>query len=207
LDNHLTSFARWLFEFLFFIYITSNYEVIMNKFNRILLASGLAATAALMANSPAFADTTGKVDLSGTVPSTLAVTVSPSAGASSLDLSPGTRIAKIGTITGVATNSPSGLKVTATSTWKLVRSGAQATDVAIGVLNVYQASGASATVHTWQLDSAPQVNQAIELIYTKSTGPGSAPDSSFFIALNLPTNYTYPAGTYTGSITFTATDK
>ena len=174
----------------------------MNKFNRILLASGLAATASLISNSPAFAGTTGTVNLSGTVPSTLTLTVSPSAGASSLDLSPGQRIVKIGTITGATSNSVNGLKVTATSTWQLW-SGPNG----IGILNVHQASGASATVHTWQLDSAPQVNQAIELIYTKSTGPGSAPDSSFFIALNLPTNYTYPAGTYTGSITFTATNK
>ena len=43
----------------------------MDKFNRILLASGLAATASLVANSPAFAGTTGKIDLSGTVVETL----------------------------------------------------------------------------------------------------------------------------------------
>jgi hypothetical protein len=47
----------------------------MNKFKRILLASGLAATASLMANSPAFAGTTGTVNLSGTVPSNLTIVV------------------------------------------------------------------------------------------------------------------------------------
>ena len=41
----------------------------MNKFNRILLASGLAATASLVANSSAFADTTtpATVNLGGTI--------------------------------------------------------------------------------------------------------------------------------------------
>ena len=62
----------------------------MNKFKRILLASGLAATASLMANSPAFAGTTGKVDLSGTVPSTLTITVAPTNNATSLNLTPDT---------------------------------------------------------------------------------------------------------------------
>ena len=62
----------------------------MNKFKRILLASGLAATASLMANSPAFAGTTGKIDLSGTVPATLTINVAPTTNAPSLDLPPDT---------------------------------------------------------------------------------------------------------------------
>jgi hypothetical protein len=61
----------------------------MNKFKRILLASGLAATASLVANSPAFADTTGTVNLSGTVPSTLSLTVTPDANVGALQLTPG----------------------------------------------------------------------------------------------------------------------
>jgi len=172
----------------------------MNKFNCILLASGLAATASLMAISPAFAGTTGKVDLSGTVPSTLTITVTPSSNSASLDLSPGSRIVKIGTITGATTNSATGLKVTATSSWKLV-SGANV--IAIG--NFYQASGATATTHTMNHDSALPDGQAIELGYTKSTSSGLAPDSSIFIYYNVPS--TQAAGNYTGSITFTAADR
>jgi hypothetical protein len=170
----------------------------MNKFNRILLASGLAATASLVANSPAFADTTGTVNLSGTVPSTLAVTVSPSPDAFSLDLSPGTRIVKIATITGAATNSPSGLKVTATSNWRLV-SGSNF----IVLDRLGESQGSNATSPTsLQLPSYYDSNP---LQLTTSDSTGNASDSSIFVSYTIPPDQA--PGTYTGSITFTATDN
>jgi type 1 fimbria pilin len=98
----------------------------MNKFNRILLASGLAATASLMANSPAFADTkTGTVNLSGTVATSLAMTVTPLSNATSLAMLPGVNYqdVKIGNITGATTNSANGFKVTVNSTWRFVSGG------------------------------------------------------------------------------------
>ena len=93
----------------------------MNKFNRILLASGLAATASLVANSSAFAGTTGKVDLSGTVPSSLSLTVAASTSAASLDLTPGLTYSdvKVATLSGARTNGTAGLKVFVSSTWVL----------------------------------------------------------------------------------------
>jgi hypothetical protein len=95
----------------------------MNKFNRILLASGLAATASLVANSSAFAGTTGTVNLSGTVPSSLTISVGTMSTATSLALSPGTYSnVKVGVVTGASTNSANGLKVVLSSTWAL-RSG------------------------------------------------------------------------------------
>ena len=84
----------------------------MNKFNCILLASGLAATASLMASSPAFAGPdTATVNLSGSIPYTLQMTLNPTTGGDSLDLSVGQRSVKIATITGATTNSENGLKV------------------------------------------------------------------------------------------------
>jgi hypothetical protein len=92
----------------------------MNKFNRILLASGLAATASLVANSSAFAGTTGTVNLSGTVPSSLTISVGTMSTATSLALSPGTYSnVKVGVVTGASTNSANGLKVVLSSTWAL----------------------------------------------------------------------------------------
>ncbi len=168
----------------------------MNKFNRILLASGLAATAALMANSPAFADTTGTVNLSGTVPSTLTITVNSLTAAASLDLSPGNRDAKIATITGASTNSPNGLVITVTSSnnYRLV-SGNNSISFA-----TRSAAGATASQFTHDVGTSNWVLQQ-----TVSTSPGPAPDSSIFISYSVPAGQA--PGTYSGSITFTASDR
>jgi hypothetical protein len=168
----------------------------MNKFNRILLASGLAATASLVANSSAFAGTTGKVDLSGTVPSSLEITVTPLTAAASLDLSPGNRNTKIATITGASTNSPNGLFITLTSSnsYRLV-SGNNSISFA-----TRSAAGATASVFTHDVGTSGFVLQQ-----TTSTSPGGAPDSSIFISYNVPTGQA--PGTYVGSITFTASDR
>ena len=172
--------------------------VIMNKFNRILLASGLAATASLVANSPAFAGTTGTVDLSGTVPSNLTITVSSNPANANLTLTPGTYTnVKIAVITGASTNSANGLKVVASSNWKLTSG-----NNSIAFTSIGDASGAAATLSTAN-QSNPTGN--FTLISTKSTASGSASDSSLFIGYTVPSGQA--AGTYTGSIIFTASDN
>ena len=172
--------------------------VIMNKFNRILLASGLAATASLVANSSAFAGTTGTVNLSGTVASSLAISVTPNASATSLALSPGTYSnVKVGAITGASTNSANGLKVVASSTWTLT-SGSNS----IPITSIGDAPGAAATTATVNSTSP---SGAITLQTTKTTASGTAPDSSLFIGYTVQSNQA--TGSYTGSITFTASDN
>jgi hypothetical protein len=175
----------------------------MNKFNRILLASGLAATASLVANSPAFAGTTGTVNLSGTVPSTLTITVNPSSSNANLTLTPGavTNV-KIGTITGASTNSANGLKVVASSNWKLTS--ASSASIYIPITAVGDASGTSATSATVSTET-PATGGNITLIATSTSVSGSVSNSSLFIRYNVPSGQA--AGTYTGSITFTASDK
>ena len=62
----------------------------MNKFHRLLLASGLAATASLMGNLAAFAQavtgTTATVTLTGVISSNLTITVTPDNNATNLAL-------------------------------------------------------------------------------------------------------------------------
>ena len=173
--------------------------VIMNKFNRILLASGLAATDSLMANSPAFAGTTGTVDLSGTVPSNLTITVTSNVSNVSLPLTPGTTYTnvKVGTITGASTNSANGLKVVASSNWKLT-SGTNS----IAFTNIGDAPGTTATSST---GNQPNPTGNFTLVSTRTTASGTAPDSSLFIGYTVSS--TQAAGNYVGSITFTASDN
>ena len=170
----------------------------MNKFKRILLASGLAATASLVANSSAFAGTTGTVNLSGTVPSSLSLTVAASTSAASLALSPGTYSnVKVGVVTGASTNSANGLKVVLSSSWALT-SGSNS----IAITNIGEAAGTAATSSTGNQPS-PVGNYT--LIGTRTSASGNATDSSIFIAYTVPTGQA--PGTYTGSITFTASDN
>ena len=178
----------------------------MNKFQRILLASGLAATASLMGNSAVFAQSvTGKtatVNLSGTVPSTLTITVTPTAAATNLplilgDLYTPTKLFRIATITAASTNSPNGLKVTVTSNG-LLQSGANS----IAFVGFGEGSTALNGPSNYGFFSTYISNP---LQVTKSTLAGSAPDSNIFIGYSVPANQA--PGTYTGSITFTATDN
>ena len=175
----------------------------MNKFKRILLASGLAATASLMANSPAFAGTTGKIDLSGTVSSTLTITVAPTTNATSLNLTPDTinYDVKIGNITDASSNSPNGLRVVASSTsnWKLV-SGQNSIDI----VGFGESQGTTSTVPA-RMDPTSTGTGTFTLNYTKTTAAGSAQDSGIFISYVVPADAA--TGTYTGSITFTAFDN
>jgi hypothetical protein len=186
--------------------------VIMNKFNRILLASGLAATASLVANSPAFAGTTGKVDLSGNVPSNLGITVTPTSSATSMVFVPGNNTADlmIAQITGAATNSSSGLKVTVSSSWKLQSTVKSSDYVYITAFAessgiVYQGSASISNKRRLQ-DNNLQSNVPFDLAITNTNAAGAAPDSSLYISFSAP-GTTSAAGLYTGSITFTATDK
>ena len=170
----------------------------MNKFKRILLASGLAATASLMANSPAFAGTTGKVDLSGTVPSNLTITVNSNPGNANLVLSPGAYAnVKVATITGASTNSANGLKVVLSSTWALT-SGSNS----IAITNIGEAAGTTATSVA---GNQPSPTGNYTLLSTRTSASGNATDSSIFIAYTVPNGQA--AGIYTGSITFTASDN
>ena len=169
----------------------------MNKFNRILLASGLAATASLMANLPAFAGTTGKVDLSGTVPSTLTITVTPSNNASALTLSPGSYSdIKVGAITGASTNSANGLYVTLSSSWRLT-SGSNS----IAITKVGDGASSSSSPSASILNPTTVFNT----IYTRTSAAGTALDSNIFISYTVPSGQA--PGAYTGSITFNAIDR
>jgi len=172
----------------------------MNKFNRILLASGLAATASLVANSSAFAGTTGTVNLSGTVPSMLTISVGTFATATSLALSPGTYSnVKVGVVTGASTNSANGLKVVLSSTWALTSGGNS-----IPITNIGDAAGSTATSVSGG-NHQPSPTGTYTLMSTRTTASGNANDSSIFIAYTVPTGQA--PGTYTGSITFTASDN
>ena len=172
--------------------------VIMNKFNRILLASGLAATASLVANSPAFAGTTGTVNLSGTVPSLLTITVTANPSTNNLSLSSGSYTnVKVGYVTGASTNSANGLKVVLSSTWALT-SGSNS----IPITYIGDALGTTATSAT---GGQPSPTSDYTLMNTKTTASGAAPDSSIFIGYTVPSSQA--AGTYAGSITFTASDN
>jgi hypothetical protein len=172
----------------------------MNKFKRILLASGLAATASLMANSPAFAQSTNAtVNLSGSIPYALEMTVNPiTAAAGSLDLSVGGRTVKIATITGASTNSENGLKVGITKTPMTSSTGGTV------FFSVRDAAGANADT-TANITGADLTADTGELNYTKSNARGSAPDSSIFIFYNVYSET--PPGTYTGSVTFTVINR
>ena len=175
----------------------------MNKFKRILLASGLAATASLVANSPAFADTTGTVNLSGTIPAALPITVSPAPASGSLTLTPSNAYTpiKIATISGLSTSSVNGLKVivTSASNWRLV-SGSNF----IAFDGLGEALGADATSSTASMRS-PNYYDSNSLQLTRSSSAGNASDSSIFVSYTIPPDQA--PGTYTGSITFTVTDN
>jgi hypothetical protein len=175
----------------------------MIKVHRTLLASSLAATASLMTNVAAFAGSTATINLSGTVPAALPITVSPVPDAVSLPLTPSnayTGLYKIAAISGLLTNSRNGLKVTLTSAsnWRLV-SGSNF----IVLDRLGEAQGANATSPTSM--QLPSYYDSNPLQLTTSASTGNASDSSIFVSYTIPPDQA--PGTYTGSITFTATDN
>jgi hypothetical protein len=168
----------------------------MNKFNRILLASGLAATASLIANSPAFAaPTTATVNLSGTVGATFTLTLTPDSNNNSLSLTPGSMYTDIPIATvASSTNNRNGLKimVSSASGFKLV--GTQASASIAYTLS--EGAGNSPTNN---------VSSGAQLQITQSSEAGAAPSSNLFISYTVPANVLQ--GTYTDTITFTGIDK
>ena len=174
----------------------------MIKVHRILLASGLAATASLMTNAAAFAGSTATVNLSGTIPAALPITVFPVPDAVSLPLTPGNAYngIKIAAISGLLTSSRNGLKVTVTSAsnWRLV-SGSNF--IEFGGLG--EALGANATSPTSMRSPSHYDSNPLQL--TRSSSAGNASDSSIFISYTIPPDQA--PGTYTGIITFTVTDN
>ncbi|NMF61237.1 hypothetical protein [Pseudanabaena yagii] len=174
----------------------------MIKVHRILLAYSLAATASLMTKAAAFAGPTATVNLSGTVPAALPITLSPAPDAGSLTLTPGNAYTgiKIAAISGLLTNNRNGLKVTVTSAsnWRLV-SGSNF--IEFGGLG--EALGANSTSPTSM--QLPNYYDSNPLQLSRSSSTGNASDSSIFISYTIPPNQA--PGTYTGSITFTVTDN
>jgi hypothetical protein len=171
----------------------------MNKFNRILLASGLAATASLMANSPAFAGTTGTIYLSGTIATTLAINVS--GNPSPLDLSGGSHSGvEIGSVASASSNSQNGLKVVLTSNWALTSGGNS-----IPITKISEAAGVYTSAPTQGVLTNTLTASGYTLVNTQTTQAGSAPTSTIFIDYIVPNGQAI--GTYTGSITFTVSDK
>jgi hypothetical protein len=174
----------------------------MIKVHRILLAYSLAATASLMTKAAAFAGPTATVNLSGTVPAALPITLSPAPDAGSLTLTPGNAYTgiKIAAISGLLTSSGNGLKVivTSASNWRLV-SGSNF--IEFGGLG--EALGTNATSPTSMRSPSHYDSNPLQL--TRSSSAGNASDSSIFISYTIPPNQA--PGTYTGSITFTVTDN
>ena len=79
---------------------------------RAVIASGLVIGAAAAFSPAAFAGTTGSVNVSGSVASTLAVTASPTAGAATLELNDGlSHIVPVGDLS-MSTNNEQGLTLT-----------------------------------------------------------------------------------------------
>ena len=122
------------------------------------------------------------------------MTLNPTTGGDSLDLSVGQRSVKIATITGATTNSESGLKV------NISKSSLTSSTGATIPFSVRDAPGANADTNSY-LNGA----DGGELNYTTSNARGSAPDSSIFIWYNVASDV--PPGTYTGSVTFTVVNK
>ena len=180
----------------------------MNKFNRILLASGLAATASLVANSPAFAGTTGTVNLSGTVPSTLSLTVTPSANVGALQLTPGVTYTgiKIATLSA-SSNGGAGLKVTASSPeqWFL-RCSLYAMEIPITTLGEAATTNATSPETAKNKDVTNLSDSSYTLLTTRSLSASDpAPASSIFITYSVPSSAS--ACTYTAQIIFAAIDN
>jgi hypothetical protein len=172
----------------------------MNKFNRILLTSGLAATASLVANSAAFAGTTGEISLSGTVASNLTMTLTPLDPASALPLGLGnTYTVKIGVV-GASTNSANGLRVVLNSDDWALKSGSNS----IAITSIADAPGIGVAATTKSLAN-PTVNNNYVLANTFTSGPRDPGTSSIYIGYSVSS--TQATGTYTGTVRFTAVDN
>jgi phage tail sheath gpL-like len=150
-----------------------------------LLVSALGAPAA-------FAATTGSVALSGTVTTTLAITVTPTGSASTLDLSGGVKIVKVADV-AMLTNNEQGLTVSISSA-SLTKTG-----------------GSSIP---WQVTTVADAGTApLSAAFTVASGAAYTVGSSVAGTLDkdLYIKYTPLAlqdpGTYTGTINLTVADN
>lgn len=150
------------------------------------------AFAALLLSSGALAATTGSVTLGGSVSSSLSVTATPTASASTLDLTGGEKIVKVADVAS-STNNEQGLTLTATS-GDLTKAGG--TSIPFQVHSVADAAGApaagafviaSGTDYTVGSVAAGDFDQDLYILYTPA-------------ALQDP-------GAYAGSISLTVTDN
>jgi hypothetical protein len=158
--------------------------------NRILFC-GLVSSAALL-SSAAFADTTASVTLGGTVTSSLAITSTPTAAASTLDLSGGEKLVKVADL-AIGTNNEQGLTLSATS-GDLTKAGGTA--IAFQVHTV--ADGAGAPI-------AGAFVVASGTDYDVGSLAAGAFDRDVYI-LYTPAALQDP-GAYSGSISLTVTDN
>jgi hypothetical protein len=148
--------------------------------------------AGLMVSAAAHAATSGSVSLSGTVVSSLAITVTASAAASALDLSGGEKIVKVADL-AMSTNNEQGFTLT-TSSGSLTKSGG--TSIAFQVTTVADAATAPAA-------GAFTVASGSDDTFNTS-GAGSS-DRDLYIKYT-PASLQDP-GTYTGTINLTVSDN
>jgi hypothetical protein len=160
--------------------------------HRSLIASGLVFGATLAFTGHASAQTTGTVNLSGSVSSTLALTTTATGDASALDLSSGEKIIQVADL-GLSTNNSTGYTLEASSgnltNEDSVTMAYQVTTIADG--GTAPATGdfgiASGTPYTVSTSAAGTAAQDLYIKYTPA-------------ALQDP-------GTYTGSVSLTVTDN
>lgn len=150
------------------------------------------AFAALLISSGALAATTGSVTLGGNVASSLTLTATPTAAASTLDLSGGQKIVKVADIAS-STNNEQGLTLTATS-GDLTKAGGTSISFQVHSVNAGAAAPAagafvipSGTDYTAGSSVAGEFDQDLYILYTPA-------------ALQDP-------GAYAGSISLTVTDN
>lgn len=152
---------------------------------------GLLSAAALL-SSAAFADTTASVTLGGTVTSSLSIAATPTAAASTLDLSGGQKVVKVADL-AIGTNNEQGLTLTATS-GDLTKAGG--TSIAFQVHTVADGAGAPAA-------GAFVVASGVD--YTAGSVAAGSYDRDLYI-LYTPAALQDP-GAYAGSISLTVTDN
>lgn len=146
--------------------------------------------------SPAVADTSGSVSLSGAVTSTLAITASATAGATLLDLdgdgAAGQHIVKVADL-AISTNNEQGYELTASS-GNLTK--VNGTSIAYQVTSVVDADP---TPESGDFTVASGSN------YVVTTGAAGAANKDLYI-MYTPAALQDP-GTYTGTISLTVADR
>lgn len=150
------------------------------------------ALSTLLIASVAGAATTATVTLGGSVASTVEITSTDTAGASTLDLSSGQKIAKVADVS-MNTNNDQGLTLTATS-GSLTKAGGAA--IAFQVTSVADAAAAPL---------AAAFTIASGTSYTVATSAAGASVKDLYIMYSP--GATQDPGAYTGSITLTVADN